>query len=211
MSQTEVEYIGEISKEKFDILKELFKSKGKFKKQKQRLSFMYFREFIPKGLSEIKNETVDLRFRVTNKQPEIILKYGLFDASHARKEISIEFELEESEKYIDFLSCLGWKIGVIYAAETLVYEYNEIEFSLVEIKDYGYNFEAEILADEDKVKEAKNKIEKQLNKLELKPFDEKGLNIQCNTINNKKDLQFDFSKQSFSEIKGRFKEFFIFG
>ena len=55
--------------------------------------------------------------------------------------------------------------------------------------------------------EAKQKIEAELSKLELKPFDEQGLNKQCNAINNKKELQFDFSKQQFKDIEVRFKEF----
>ena len=208
MAQIEVEYIGEISEERFSELRELFEKKGKFKKEKKRLSFMYFRDSIPKDIGEIKDEPVDLRFRVTNKQPEIILKYGIFDASHARKEISIEFSSEESERYIEFLKCLGWHLGVIYATHTLTYEYNGIEFALAEIKGYGYNFEAEILTDDSNVVEAKKKIEQELKVLGIKPFDEQGLNKQCNVVNNKKELQFDFNKTSFEEIKERFKEFF---
>ncbi|MBU2523388.1 MAG: hypothetical protein KKE23_03815 [Nanoarchaeota archaeon] len=206
--QTEVEFIGDLSKNKFEELKKLLEKEGKLKKQKDRLSFMYFRDKIPKDLSEIKDEPVDLRFRVTNKQPEVIIKYGLFTASHARKEISIEMKPEEAEKYIDFLSCLGWNIGVIYAAKTYTYEYKGIEFSLVEIKDYGYNFEAEILTDESKAEESKKILTAELDKLGLKHFDKEGLNKQCNAINNKTDLQFDFSKQSFKEVRARFEEFF---
>jgi len=207
-NQIEVEFIGSLSKEKFQELKSLFEKEGEFKKQKIRLSLMYFRDRIPEDLSEIKDEPVDLRFRVTNKQPEIVLKHGLFTASHARKEISIEMKPEESEKYIEFLSCLGWNIGVIYATKTFAYTYKGIEFSLIEIKDYGYNFEAEILTNKSEVDEAKKTITKELENLGLKPFDEEGLNKQCNAINNKTDLQFDLSKQSFKEIRDRFREFF---
>lgn len=204
----EVEYIGELKKDKFDELKILFERKGKFKKKKERLSFMYFRDKIPKDIEEIKNEPVDLRYRVTNFEPEIVLKYGNFTGAHARKEITLPLGKEDSEKYIEFLSCLGWNVGVIYATTTFVYEYAGIEFSLVRITDYGYNFEAEILADENKIDNAKKKIEEELRKLELNSFDDSGLNKQCNAINNKKDLQFDFSKQSFGEIKKRFVSYF---
>ena len=206
--QIEVEFIGAINKGKFLELRNLFEKSGKFKKNKERLSFMYFRDKIPKDLVEIKDEPVDLRFRVTNKKPEIVLKYGTFSGSHARKEISIDIKNEDIEKYIEFLSLLGWNIGVIYATRTFVCEYKEIEFSLIEIKDYGYNLEAEILTNKDKVEEAKKNIMAELNALTIKPFDERGLNKQCNTINNKKELQFDLSKQPFNELKNRFKEFF---
>src|SRR3989344_4824544 len=206
-NQTEVEFIGLITKEKFNELKGLFSKEGKFKKEKERLSLMYFRDGkIPKDISEIKDELVDLRFRVTNKQPEIVLKYGNFTGSHARKEVSIK--PDEPDKHIEFLNLLGWNKGVIYATKTFVYTYHDIEFSLIEIKDYGYNFEAEILTEESKIEEAKNKIKKELTMLNLKELNEEDLNKQCNAINNKKELRFDFSKETFEDHKKRFSEFY---
>jgi len=204
----EIEYIGKISKEKFEELKEKFGAEGKAKKNKQRISFMYFRDKIPADLEEIKDEDTDLRLRVTDVKPEVIVKKGLFTGSHARKETSIEFPIEKIEDYVDFLSSLGWNLGVIYATETFVFEYKGIEFSLVEIKDYGYNFEAEILTNEENEIKAREKILEELKKLGLEAFDEKGLNKQCNNINNRKELQFDFSKQSFNQVRERFEEYF---
>ena len=206
--QIEVEFIGDIKKEQFDNLKVFFKKEGTYKKTKHRISFMYFKDKIPKDMSEIKLEDIDLRLRITNKKPELVLKQGLFTGAHARKEISINLSLEEFPVYIELLKALGWHLGVIYAVETLVYNYKNIEFSLVNIKDYGYNFEAEILTDEKEQAEAKKKIMGVLDQLKLKPFDEAGLNKQCNDINNRKELQFDFSKQSFDTIKNKFKEYF---
>ena len=207
-NQTEVEFMGSLNQKKFEELKKLFEKEGSFKKNKERLTFMYFRDRIPKDLSEIKDEFVDLRFRVTNKEPEIVLKYGLFSGSHARREISIYPKDEEVEKYLEMLALLGWNIGVINATKTHVYDYHGIEFALVEIKDFGYNFEAEILTNEKWVEEAKKKITFEIDRLGIRPFDEAGLNEQCNAINNKKDLQFDLLGQPFSEIRERFKEYF---
>ncbi|MBU1959556.1 hypothetical protein KJ680_14230, partial [bacterium] len=81
-------------------------------------------------------------------------------------------------------------------------------FALVNIENYGYNFEAEILTDEKNQEEAKNKIKSKLDELGLNPFNEEELNEQCNNINNNKELQYDFSKTSFEEIKKGFEEFF---
>ncbi len=206
MAETEVEYIGKISKDNFQNLKELFEKKGVFQKKKSRISFMYFRDRIPKDLEEIKFEETDLRIRFTNKKSELVLKHGQFNAAHARKEISILFDQEETEKYIALLNCLGWYLGVIYATETFVYKYEEVEFSLIEIKDYGYNFEAEILTEEKKIKEARQKITTVLKNLDLREMNKEELNIQCNSINNKKDLQFNFRETPFSKIKIRFKD-----
>ena len=206
--QIEVEYIGKLDKEKFKELKNKLEQKGVFKKRKKRISFMYFRDFIPKDISEIKKETIDLRIRITNKKPEIIIKKGLFTGANSRKEISVEFPLNQIQKYINFLSALEWNIGVIYAAETLVYEYKKVEISLVSIKNYGYNFEAEILTTKENEDIAREKIELILKELDLTPFNEKELNKQCNEINNREEFKFDFRKQSFEEIKKRFKYFF---
>ena len=206
--QIEVEFIGGLTKESFLELKSKFENEATFKKRKERISFMYFRDNIPKDLSEIKEEDTDLRLRITNKEVEMIVKRGSFTGTHSRIEIPINFNLEDTQKYIDFLSSLDWNIGVIYAVETLVYEYNDVEFSLIEIEDYGYNFEAEILTTEENEPKARQKINSILEKLDLHPFDEENLNKQCNEINNREELQFDFSKQTFSEIKRRFPKFF---
>ena len=91
----EVEFIGSLFKPKFNELKKFFELEGAIKNAKKRISFMYFRDKIPKEFSELKNEDLDLRIRITNKNPELILKKGLFTGSHSRKEISIKFGLFE--------------------------------------------------------------------------------------------------------------------
>jgi adenylate cyclase class IV len=206
--QFEVEYIGSISKDKFAELKSKFEKDGTFKKRKERISFMYFRDKIPKDISEIENEDTDLRLRITNKEPELIIKKGSFTGSHSRKEISINFPINEMQKYVDFLSALDWNIGVIYAVETFVYEYNGVEFSLVDIEDYGFNFEAEILTTKEDEPKAREEIKKVLEELGLKSFDEDGLNKQCNEINNRKELRFNFAEENVQEIKQKFPKFF---
>lgn len=206
--QIEVELMGNLTKEKFLELRSLFGKEGVFKKDKRRLSLMYFRDRIPKDLIEIKDELVDLRLRITNSTPEIIIKYGLFTGSHAREEISINFDIKDFEKYINLLKYLGWHLAVIYSTKTYVYDYKGIEFSLVEIKDYGYNFEAEIITEIEKSEDAKRKLTAFCEEIGLKPFNESELDKQCNGINNKRELQFDFNKQSSNKIREQFKEFF---
>ncbi len=204
----EVEISGKISLEQFKKIREILEEGGTFKKLKARLSFMYFRNSIPKDLSEIKDDLVDLRFRVTNKEPEIVLKYGSFTGNHARKEITLSLTKENMSNYIEFLNLLGWSRIVVYATRTYTYQYQNIEFALVEIKDYGYNFEAEIITDESHIAEAQEKIREELNRLGLVPFSDEDLTLQCNQINNTKKLQFDLNLNTLVEIKSRFKEFF---
>lgn len=206
--QIEVELMGNLRKEKFLELQSLFEKEGAFKKKKRRLSLMYFRDKIPKDLIEIKDELVDLRLRITNGIPEVVIKYGLFTGSHAREEISINFDIKDFEKYIDLLKYLGWHLAVGYSTKTYVYNYKSVEFSLVEIKDYGYNFEAEIITENEESGNAKRKLTIFCEELGLKSFNENELDKQCNDINNKKEFQFDFNKQSSNKIREQFKEFF---
>ncbi len=207
-NQLEVEYIGTLSLDYFKELKSKMNRIGSFKKKKDRITFMYFKDKVPKNLSEIKDEDIDLRLRVTNRNPEIIIKKGLFTGSHSRKEISIEFKKNEIQKYIDFLSAMNWRLGVIYAVQTFVYEYKGVEISLVDIKDYGYNFEAEILTNKEEELNARKKINIILKELNLNPFTEKELDIQCNAINNREELRFNFSKDNIEDFKKRFNDFF---
>lgn len=167
---------------------------------------MYFRNFIPKDIKEIKDEEIDLKIRITNDKPEIVIKKGIFGSLNTRKEVSIFFEKEEIQKYIDFLSILGWSLGVIYTTNSHIYEYENIEFSLVKIGGYGYNFEVEILCDKKDVNKAKEKIEKMLKKLNLNKMSEEDLNKQCNIINNRKELQFNFNSESYKDVMKRVKD-----
>lgn len=169
---------------------------------------MYFRDKVPEDLSEISDEDVDLRVRITNGDPELIVKEGSFTGSHSRKEVSINFSKEEIQDYIDFLSILGWNIGVMYATEKWDYEYKGTKFSLVKIHDYGYNFEIEMTSESQETEEIKEKLSTLIKELGLDYFSEEELNKQCNEINNKKELQFDFKKQSFENIKPKIEEFF---
>jgi hypothetical protein len=55
---------------------------------------------------------------------------------------------------------------------------------------------------------ARNEINNVLKELELKPFDEQGLNKQCNEINNREKLRFNFAEQNIKEIQEKFSKFF---
>jgi len=202
----EVEYIGKLTAAQFEDLKKFLTTHGTFKKEKKRLSLLYFRNAIPADLNDIADEQVDLRLRITNKKPELILKYGTFTATHARKEITIP--IQDMEPYAELLSCLGWHHVVLHVTHTLAYMYKDIELSLVDVKDFGHTFEAEILSDESGIDDAKKKIDTLLRELHLVPYDQKGIFDQCNLLNNKKELQFDTLKQPFSEIKKRYSDFF---
>jgi adenylate cyclase class IV len=204
----EVEVRGRIKN--FDETLEKFKGKAKFIQEKDRCSLVYLRNTfdINRDVRELKDDPVDLRVRITNKKAEIVMKYGKWGGSDRRKEISIPISSEKFEDAIDLLKCLDWYSGVIMATKTFVFDYSGIEFALVKNKDYNY-FEAEKLvedsADSSKVHE---EIKEVCRNLGLAVFDEEDFINQINKINNNPDNQFDFSKQEFSQLKEKFKEYF---
>jgi len=132
----------------------------------------------------------------------------LFDFVNVRKELSIKFDTNDFEKYIDMLHYLGWDTGVVYATKVFLYLYKGAEISLVNIIDYGYNFEIEIISEERDIETAKKQISVIMKELSLITFNKQQLRKQCNEINNNKNLRFDFKRQNFDELYRKFKEFF---
>lgn len=205
----EVEIRGPLTKEQFDNLNKFMEKNAKFVNEKDRLSVMYFRDKIPKNSLEIKDDKVDLRVRVTNKKAEIVMKYGSWSGSDARKEFSFNIELNKFEEALEFLKYLGWSICVVYATKAKTYMYKDIEFGIIEVKNVGYVYEAEILTEkQEDVKKAESKIRSVCKDLGLREYKPNEFETQCDKVNNTRGLQFDFSKQDISEVRKRFKEFF---
>jgi len=207
----EIEVRGPIEKKDFNRLKKFFDKNAKFINEKDRLSLLYFRNEIPKDINDLKDDKVDLRLRITNKKAEIMLKYGSWAGSDIRKEISIPIDSSNIEHAIEFLKILDWYLGVIYTTKTYVYKYKEIEFSLVNINNFRYTCEAEILAKEsDDVEKLKTKIISVFKELNLREYRKGEFEELCNEMNNKKSLRFNFKKDDVKETLKRFNRFFSF-
>jgi len=204
----EVEIRGPLTEDEYNKLADTLKNNGQKKQVRSRLSIMYFRNKIPKNAEEIKDDPVDLRIRITNKKAEIVMKYGLWGGKDKREEYIFPIELKKVGEAVEFLKRLGWKHAVIYATRSIVYEYNGIEFSLVEIEDYGYYYEAEVLASYGEETVAEEKILQTCEFLKIRQYAPGEFEKQCDHINNKKELQVNFEHTSFTTVKERFKELF---
>jgi adenylate cyclase class IV len=203
--QIEAEIRGKIKN--FNSVLKKFHERAKFLKEKDRFSLLYFRGGVPYDVSDIKNEKVDLRLRVTNKIAEIVLKYGIWGGSDSRKEISIPIELDKFDDATELLKNLGWDSGVIMTTKTFVFDYKGIEFALVNSKTMDY-FEAEkMIKDKKDAEKIMNEIKKICKEFGLEPFTEEEFRREINKINNDPDAKFDFKKQDFKEIKKKYKEF----
>lgn len=213
MVQIEVERRGPLTKAGYDTLHAALAKNGTFLKRDARLTLMYFRGPIPVHAEEIKDEKVDLRLRVTNKKPALVMKYGSWAGTDQRKEFSFSVTKDDFVQWIEFFACLDWKHCVLYATNTERYDYGGIEFALVEIVGYGYMYEAELLAEESTEKDVvitqlQQRIADACATFELREFHEGEFERQCDAVNNVRRLQRDFSKDDPALVLEEFKEFF---
>lgn len=204
----EIEERGPLREKEFNDLLNFMEDNAKFIEKQKRLTLMYFKDNkIPECVTEIEDEKTDLRLRITNKDGELVLKHGNWSGSDIRKEFSVNIGNKDFEDTIHILNILGWHVAATKITETYLYKYKGIEFSIVEIKNYGYQYEAEILASE-KPDEKRKEIKEVLEKLELPTFTEEEFIEQCNSINHIKGHQFDFRNDNPEDVRYKFSDFF---
>lgn len=205
-NNVEVEHRGTLNKAKFDNLRKFFEKEGKFIKEKDRFSVIYF----PRGKEKLKvpKSSLDLRVRVTNKKAEIVLKYGKSSGADARKELSFPIDPSQFEEATEFLFILGFYYGALQATKTYVYMYKDIEFAIVHAPAFGYYFEAEILTDKQSIKGADEKILSVLKELDLNALNNKEFYGWLEELGSNSKFRFNFKKEKFSDIKKRFMDYF---
>ena len=206
----EVEVRGKI--ENFEKTLEEFRKKARFVEEKDRFTMLFVRKehSLEHALKRetIKDELIDLKVRITNKQPEIVLKYGKVKGSEGRKEILIPIKREDFDKAVELFKLLEWHKGVIMDTKTFVFIYKDVEFAIVHNRYIDY-FEAEKIVHE---KEDANKILEEIKEIckdfDLKPVEEKEFFDLLDMLNNQKERLFDLTKQDLDEIKDKWKEYF---
>jgi hypothetical protein len=203
----EVEVRGKIVN--FERTLEFFYNSAKFIEEKDRISFIYFREGKDVlNVKGVRDDPVDLKLRVTNKKAEMVMKYGRWGAEENRKEFLFPLELSKFSDVLEFFKNLDWFHGVIMDTKTFLFEYQGVEFALVRSGDVCY-FEAEILVDEEsEVGMAKTKILKVCSEAKLKLFEDEEFMVMMNGFNSREDRLFDMRVDSFEEIRDRFAGFF---
>lgn len=205
----EIELRGILKEKEYKETLDLFKQKAEFIGEKKRLSLVYFRDKVNEDVREVKDDPLDLRIRVTNlHNVEISLKYGKWGVEEARREIIIPIDIKYLDEAVDLLKFLGWKLGIVLAANIKVFLYKNIEFSIVKSDDHYY-FEAEKVIKEEKDSDKiNNEIKDVCKKLGLKIANEDEFMDMLNKMNTKKENHFDFSKHSFFVIRNKFKDYF---
>jgi adenylate cyclase class IV len=118
-----------------------FRKSAKFKEEKDRFTMLFLRKGAKPHRADVENELIDLRIRITNKKPELVLKYGKLSGGESRKEILIPIKIEDFEKAVEMLKLLEWAHGVMIATKSFIFEHKGIEFAIVKTKRINY-FEA---------------------------------------------------------------------
>lgn len=203
MANIEVEVRGIITQEKYEELNKLFNQKGQFIDHKNRVLVCYPD---PETGSLVENLKTDIRVRATNGIPEIIIKLGEWGkANESRRELSLVGQKGEFDKMIMMLAALGHKTGIIAVRKGKIYMYQDIEFSLVEVPDHSYYFEAEIMVkNHEEQKRATQKINELCRSLKLKPLTQKGFFNYINRLNSESNESFDFTDYHEGYFKERF-------
>lgn len=206
MAKVEVEYRGLLTEKKFAELNKFLNKNGKFLGEKDRFSAIYS----PRGKETLRvvRSPIDLKIRITNKKTELVLKYGRWSGKDARKEFLFPIDSKKFEEMTDFLKILGYYYGVLQATKTYLYKYKSIEFALVKVPRWGYYFEAEIVTNPASVATADKKIMDTCKELNLEVLNDKDFLKLLESLNNRPGFRFNFKKEKFSEIKGRFKDYF---
>ncbi|MEK7088951.1 MAG: hypothetical protein AAB913_02380 [Patescibacteria group bacterium] len=197
----EVEIRGPLSKKEFNSLIKLFENKGKKTLEKNRILIDYS-TFLEGG---VKNRKKDIRLRVTNGIPEIIVKVGEWGGTEQRKELSVFTKPGEFDTLVEIFGELGLNKGMLCVRKSKVYEYRSIEFALVEVPGHSYYYEAEKMANE---KENTEKIINEINKvckdLDLKVFDKKQFFKYIEKLNKESNEIFDYKNYTSGYFKNRF-------
>ena len=138
----EIEVRGALSPEEYAQTKAFFDANAKKKEEKDRVLIDYS-TFLPGGIADRKK---DIRLRVTNGVPEIIVKLGAWGENEQRKELSVMAPDAGFDTLTEIFAALGYEKGMLCVRKSHVYEYKGIEFALVEVPGHSYYYEAEKMA-----------------------------------------------------------------
>ena len=144
--------------------------------------------------------------RVTNGTPELVVKIGSWGGTEQRKELSVFTKPGEFDKLTEIFAALGYKKGMLCMRKSKVYEYQEIEFALVEVPGHSYYYEAEKMASGE---EDANKIIKEIKgvcaDLELTVFDRREFFDYVHQLNKEANEVFEYKSDSVNYFQNRFK------
>lgn len=158
---TEIEFRGPLTKNGFQKLLGFLKKEAEFVKRMKRTTFVF----------ENKDKTLDLKVRTTDGVPEIVLKRG-FAGARRREEIILPLRTSSMKEAIRVFSLLGHNKGIIAIRDNYIFNYKNIEFTLVKCPNNYCFYEAEFINNK-KIKNPEQHIKEVLKLLGLTVWSEK--------------------------------------
>lgn len=145
----EIEVRGPLTREQYQELTKKFDTEGELIEEKERVLIDYS-TFL--SGEEMETRKTDIRLRVTNTRPEIIVKLGSWGGNEQREELSVMAEQGSFDTLVKIFAVMGYRKGMLCVRKTKAYRYKDVEFALVEIPGSHYTYEAEklVAADADK-------------------------------------------------------------
>ncbi|NTW30439.1 MAG: CYTH domain-containing protein [Candidatus Moranbacteria bacterium] len=198
----EVELRGLLTKEQYDGLNETLSGKVGLKEEKYRILLDYS-TFLPgEGIEDRKK---DIRVRVTNGVPEIVVKLGSWGGSESRKELSFKGSPGSFDTLVEIFGNLGFTKAVLCERRTKAYDYKGVEFALVEVPGHSYYFEAEKMAHgEADMAEVESEIRAVCEELGLSILTKEDFFKYIDTLNREANAVFEFD----SHTENRFRDEF---
>lgn len=206
MAKIEIEHRGLLTKKKFEELLDFFHKNGKFLGKKERFSIIYIQA--KNSVAEDRDCEIDLKLRITNKLPELALKYGKWSGKDARKEFNLDIKKDQFWECVELLKILGYERCALMANTKNDFLYKNIEFSLVEVPDWGYYFEAEILADPKDITKYDKLIEKEVSALGLKVASEEEFVRLLDELNSRPGSRLEINDKTIKELRSKYADYF---
>jgi len=198
----EVEIRGVLNKDQYEKAKNLFKKVASFKENKNRILIDYS-TFLPG--EGIRDRQKDIRVRVTNGIPEIVVKLGSWGGSENRRELSFKGKEGEFETLVEIFGQLGFTKGTLAKRDALVYDYKDIEFALVQTPGRHYYFEAEKMAhNEEDFAKVENEIREVCEELKLEVVSKDGFFEFIDELNKTDNSVFEFKDFKENYFKDKF-------
>ncbi len=202
MQDIEVEVRGSLDQEGYKRLDTFFSVNGVFQKTKNRLLIDYS-TFLPN--EGVRERTRDIRLRMTNGKPEIVVKIGAWGGTEQRRELSVLTEEGSFDTLVEIFGVLGFRKGAMCVRNSRVYDYRGVEFALVEVPGHSYYFEAEKMVSQDEDREvATMEIRSLCQELGLELFTQEAFFSYIERLNKESNKIFDIAEYHEGDFKRRF-------
>lgn len=198
----EIEVRGALSQEQYQRVTTFLEENG-IKKEAKRRIFIDYSAFLPEG--GIRNRNKDIRVRVTNGSPEIVVKIGAWGGSDNRKELIFKGQEGKFDVLVEILKELGLSKGVLGKRIITAYDYKGIEVALHEIPGHSYFFEAEKMSTkQEDVATVTGEINALCTELGLTPFSQEEFFVYVEKLNAEANTIFDANEYPDSDFKDIF-------